>query len=108
VQSSGAGLLSEFTIARRNTINADAYNITGVAVLDGLLVVSSGPRRPRFGTEYVALSADGGIDGMFDEVALFTNSATLGAVARVEGTDVVVEIVARRLAGMVGPQSNLQ
>lgn len=105
-QTAAGGLLSEFSVGRRNTVNADEYNITGTAVLDGLLIVSTADRRPRFGTEYVALSA-GAIDGMFSDIAFFSNSATLFAEARVEGNDVVVEIVARSIAGLVGQSSNL-
>ncbi|MEE4199785.1 autotransporter domain-containing protein [Erythrobacter sp.] len=106
VQTSGGGLLSEFSVGRRGDVEQDVYNVTGTAVLDGTLLVTTGDRRPRFGSEYVALTA-GAIDGNFAEVDLFSNSVTLVAEARVEGNEVIVEIGARSIAGIVGRSHNL-
>ena len=107
VQTAAGGLLSEFTVVRRNTILADSYEITGTAVLDGLLLVATNDRRPRFGTKYTVLTANA-IDGDFSDLAFFTRSATLDAVHRIEGNEVIVEITARSVAGLVGPGNSLE
>ena len=101
LQTSGGAILSEFSRGRRRTINSDTYEVTGVAILDGTLFVGTTDRRPRFGTEYTALSA-GAIDGSFADTILLSNSATLQAESRVEGTDVIVEITARSLRSLLG------
>jgi uncharacterized protein YhjY with autotransporter beta-barrel domain len=101
LQTSGGAILSEFSRGRRRTINSDTYEVTGTALLGGALLVGTTDRRPRFGTEYTALSA-GAIDGTFDDTILISRSATLQAESRVEGNDVIVEITARSLRGLVG------
>ena len=96
LQTSGAGLWSDFSRGRRRVITSDTYDVTGTALLGGTLIVSTTDRRPRFGTEYTALTA-GTIDGTFDETVLLSRSATLTAESRVEGNEVVVRITARRI-----------
>jgi uncharacterized protein YhjY with autotransporter beta-barrel domain len=96
LQTSGGATLSEFSRGRRGVITSDTYDVTGIALLGGALLVGTTDRRPRFGTEYTALTA-GAIDGTFDETILLSNSATLAAESRVEGNEVIVEITARSL-----------
>ncbi|WP_081853315.1 autotransporter domain-containing protein [Erythrobacter longus] len=96
LQTSAGFILSEFSRGRRGAVSSDVYDITGTAFLGGTLLVSTEDRRPRFGTEYTALTA-GAIDGTFDSTVLLSNSATLQAESRVEGGEVIVEITARSL-----------
>ncbi|WP_298301496.1 autotransporter domain-containing protein [uncultured Erythrobacter sp.] len=107
LQTSTGFLLSEFSRGRRRTINSDVYNVSGAALLGGTLLVATTDRRPRFGTEYTALTA-GAIDGTFDETVLLSNSATLQAESRVEGNEVIVEITARSLRTLMGRGSRME
>ena len=106
LQTSAAAILADFSVGRRNTITNDSYDISGVAVLDGALVLQTADRRVRFGTEFTVLSADT-IDGIFSDVILVSRSPVLAAEARVEGGDVVVELVARSIRDLVGRRSDL-
>lgn len=107
LNTSGGGVWSDFSRGRRGTVAADVYDVSGTALLGGTLIVSTNDRRPRFGTEYTALTA-GAIDGTFDETVLFSNSATLAAESRVEGNEVIVNIVARSLRTLLGRGSRME
>lgn len=107
LQASAGAILSDFTRGRRRVITSDEYTVTGTAFLGGILIVASEDRRPRFGTEYTALSA-GAIDGEFDQTVLLSRSAALTAVSRVEGNDVIVEITARSLRSLAGRGSRME
>ncbi|MEM1050963.1 MAG: autotransporter domain-containing protein [Pseudomonadota bacterium] len=107
LQTAGGAILSDFSRGRRGVISSDTYNVTGIALLGGTLLVGTTDRRPRFGTEYTALTA-GGIDGTFDQTVLLSNSATLTAESRVEGNEVIVEITARSLRNLLGRGSRLE
>ncbi len=107
LQTSGGGLWSDFSRGRRRVITSDTYDVTGTALLGGALIVATDDRRPRFGTEYTALTA-GAIDGTFDETILVSNSATLAAESRVEGNEVIVNIVARSLRTLLGRGSRME
>ncbi len=106
VQTSAAATLIDFEFDRRRTVNSDFVNISGIAVLDGALILSSDSPRVRFGSEFTVMSA-GEIDGTFSDVILLSRSPVLAAEARVEGGDVVVELTARSIRGIVGRRSSL-
>ncbi|MEL6531101.1 MAG: trypsin-like serine protease, partial [Pseudomonadota bacterium] len=106
LQTSGGTLWADFSIGRRRAVSSDFYDISGVALLGGNLVLSTNDRRVRFGTEFSILSADA-IDGDFDAVAVLTSSPILNAVHRIEGNEVVVEITARSIRDLVGRRSSL-
>lgn len=108
VQTELGAALADFTVDRRRNVTSDLLDVSGIAVLDGLLVVSTTDSRPRFGTEFTVLSAAEGIDGNFSDVLFFTRSPTLAAEARVEGNEVVVEIVARSIRDIVGSRSSFK
>lgn len=107
LQTAGGGIWSDFSRGRRRVITSDTYDVSGTAFLGGTLLVATTDRRPRFGTEYVALTA-GAIDGAFDDTVLVSNSATLAAESRVEGNEVVVNIVARSLRSLAGRGSQME
>jgi|GEM_PF-1224335 len=107
LQTEAGFLLSDFSRGRRRVITSDTYNVSGTAFLGGTLLVGTNDRRPRFGTEYTALTA-GAIDGTFDGTVLLSNSATLTAESRVEGNEVIVEITARSLRSVLGRGSRME
>lgn len=107
VQTSGAALWADFTVDRRRNVTSDFYYISGMAVLDGVLVLSSDDRRVRFGSEFTILSA-GSIDGDFAESISLLNSVVLEARHRIEGSEVVVEIGARSIRDIVASRSGMQ
>ncbi|WP_252260109.1 autotransporter domain-containing protein [Erythrobacter aurantius] len=106
VQTSGGALWADYTVGRRRAITSDFYAVSGTAVLDGDLVVSTGDRAVRFGTEFTVLSA-GAIDGDFASTFFVSRSPILTAVHSIEGGDVVVRITARSIRGLVGAASPL-
>lgn len=107
VQTSGGALWSDFSVGRRNIVTADSYDISGVAVLDGDLIISSTDRRVRFGAEYTLLTA-GAIDGDFANVTFLSRSPILAAEHRIEGNEIIVEITARSIRDLVGRNSSLR
>ncbi len=107
VQTSGGTLWSDFSVGRRNIVTSDSYDISGVAVLDGDLVISSRDRRVRFGAEYTLLSA-GAIDGDFASVTFLSRSPILAAEHRIEGGDVIVEVTARSIRDLLGRGSSMR
>ncbi len=107
VQTSGGGLWVDYTVGRRRDINADFYDVAGIAVLDGDLIVSTNDRRVRFGSEFTVLSA-GLIDGDFDQLTFISRSPILNAVHRIEDNEVVVELTARSIRDLVGRRSSLR
>ncbi len=107
VQTSGGALWSDFSVGRRGAVTADSYDISGVAVLDGELILSSRDRRVRFGTEYTLLTADE-IDGDFSNVTFLSRSALLSAEHRIEDNEIVVEITARSIRDLLGRGSSLR
>jgi uncharacterized protein YhjY with autotransporter beta-barrel domain/V8-like Glu-specific endopeptidase len=107
VQTSGGTLWSDFSVGRRNIVTADSYDISGVAVLDGDLVISSRDRRVRFGAEYTLLSA-GSIDGDFASVTFLSRSPILAAEHRIEGNDIIVEVTARSIRDLLGRGSSMR
>ncbi|MHA7819281.1 MAG: autotransporter domain-containing protein [Erythrobacter sp.] len=107
VQTSGGVLWTDFTVDRRRNVTSDFYDISGVAVLDGVLVLSSDDRRVRFGTEFTILSADS-IDGDFAQSISLLNSVVLEARHRIDGSDVVVEIGARSIRDIVGSRGGMR
>lgn len=107
VQTSGGALWADFTVDRRRRVTSDFYDVAGVAVLDGLLVIASNDRRVRFGTEFTVLSADS-IDGDFAESISLLRSVVLEATHRVEGNEVIVEIGARSIRDIVGSRGGLE
>ncbi len=106
VQTSGGTLWSDFSVGRRSIVTADSYDISGVAVLDGDLVISSRDRRVRFGAEYTLLSA-GAIDGDFASVTFLSRSPILAAEHRIEDGEIIVEITARSIRDLLGRRSSL-
>ncbi len=107
VQTSGAGLWADFRGAGRSRINSDFYDITGTAVLDGTLILTSRGRRVRFGTEFSILDA-GAIDGDFGEVAFLSSSPILNATHRIEDNQVIVTIEARSIRDILGRGSRMR
>jgi len=107
VQTSAGTLWGDFSVGRRNVVTADSYDITGAAILDGELVLSSRDRRVRFGSEFTLLTA-GSIDGDFAEVTFISRSALLAAEHRIEGNSVIVEITARSIRDILGRGSTLR
>lgn len=106
VQTSGGALWADYTVGRRRAITSDFYSVSGVAVLDGDLVVATGDRAVRFGTTFTVLSA-GAIDGDFASTFFVSRSPIMTAVHSIEGGDVVVRITARSIRGLVGAASPL-
>ena len=107
VQTSAGALWSDFSVGRRRVVTADSYDITGVALLDGALILSNEDRRIRFGSEFTLLTA-GSIDGDFSSVSLFSRSALLAAEHRIEDNSVIVEITARSIRDILGSGSTLR
>ncbi len=105
VQTSGGFLFADFE-TRGNQVTSDLLEISNLAVLGGNLVVFSERGTPQFGSTFTVLSA-GEIDGAFDTTLLISQSPLLTAESRVEGGDVVVEIGALSLAGLLGQGSSL-
>lgn len=106
VQTSGGALWADYTVGRRRAITSDFYAVSGTAVLDGDLVVSTGDRAVRFGTTFTVLSANE-IDGDFASTFFVSRSPILTAVHSIDGGDVVVRITARSIRGLVGGASQL-
>lgn len=106
VQTSGGALLADFSVGRRRVVTSDFYDISGTAILDGALILSTTNRRARFGVEFTVLSADL-IDGDFSTVAVISRSPILNAEHRIEGNDVIVRITARSIRDLVGRNSSL-
>ncbi len=106
VQTSGGALWSDFSVGPRNVVSADSYDISGAAVLDGALIISTTDRRVRFGAEYTLLTA-GAIDGDFSTVTLLSSSPILGVEHRIEGNEIIVEVVARSIRDLLGRRSSL-
>lgn len=107
VQASAGGTLIDFEIGRRRSVENDLVSVSGLAVLDGALVVATESRRARFGTEFTVLNA-GEIDGTFSDVVLLSRSPILAAEARVEGGEVVVELTARSIRDLLGRRSDMR
>lgn len=107
VQASAGATLVDFEIGRRRSVSNDLVNVSGLAVLDGALIVATESRRVRFGTEFTVLNA-GEIDGVFSDVVLLSSSPILAAEARVEGSDVVVELTARSIRDILGRRSDMR
>jgi len=107
LQTSAGTTWVDFTVDRRRNVTNDTYNISGVALLGGDLVVSTSDRRVRFGSEFTVLSA-GEIDGEFDEVFLLGGSPILAATQTIDGGDVVVTITARSIRDLLGRRSSLR
>ncbi|SMQ69665.1 Uncharacterized protein YhjY, contains autotransporter beta-barrel domain [Altererythrobacter xiamenensis] len=107
IQTSGGALLSNYALGSRRDLIADSYNISGTAILDGLLIVTADRRRVRFGDQYTALTA-GAIDGDFSEFAFLTFSPILTAEHRIVGNDVIVEFGAKSIKDLLGPSSSLE
>lgn len=106
VQTSGGVLLADFSVGRRRQVSNDFYDISGTAVLDGLLVLTSDDRRVRFGTEFSILSA-GAIDGDFSDTLSLLNSVILQAEHRIEGNEVIVRITARSIRDIIGARNSM-
>lgn len=107
LQTSGAGLWADFSVDRRRNVTSDFYDISGTAILDGLLILSSDDRRVRFGTEFTILSADA-IDGDFADSVSLINSVVLEATHRIEDNDVVVKITARSIADIIASRRGMR
>lgn len=105
VQASAGTLWADLSIGWRGLL-ADSYDISGTAVLDGQLVVTSLNETPRYGATFTILEA-GAIDGDFDTMTFLTTSPLLTAEHRIEGNNVVVEIGARSLRDLIGAESTL-
>lgn len=100
VQTSAGILLSEFEAGRRGAINTDVLDVSGIAVLDGDLVLATESSRVRFGTEFTVLDAVA-IDGDFATTTLVSRSPILTAEHRIEDGDVIVSIEARSIRDVV-------
>ncbi|EAQ29182.1 serine protease [Erythrobacter sp. NAP1] len=107
VQTSGAGLYANFQGGSRNRISNDFYDISGIAVLDGVLLLEARGRRVRNGSEFSILSA-AEIDGDFAETIFLSNSPILTASSRVEGNDVIVSIGARSIRDLFSNNRSLR
>ena len=106
VQTSGGALWATFSLGRRRSVSSDFYDISGIAVLDGDLILSTSSRRVRFGSEFTILSADL-IDGDFSDVTLVSGSPILDVEHRIEEGDVIVEITAQSIGDLVRGRGGL-
>lgn len=107
VQTSGGALWVDYEFGQRSSVTSDTFEITGLAVLDGDLIVATESPRVKFGAQFTVLTADT-IDGTFANTTLLTRSPILIAESRVEGDAVIVELGARSIRGLVGRQSGLE
>lgn len=103
IMTSATTLLVELgrTTGDRLTVTGDAQN-TGIAALDGNLILTPATDRPRDGTTYTIVSAAGGVVGQFDHVGnqlfLLRPTLTYGA------NTVTVKLKAGSVASFVSGQ----
>ena len=107
VMSSATTLLLELgrTTGDRLTVTGDAQN-TGIAALDGNLILTPAVDRPRDGTTYTIVSGAGGVTGTFDHVGnqLFLLRPTLTYGANAVTVKLKASSVATYVAGQ-GPNA---